>query len=223
MPGRAKPRPLRRDAQRNVERIRAAAREVFGERGLEATLDDVAARAGVGVGTVYRRYPNKLALLEDALEDELQRVVAMVEAAAAAPEAWPALAALVERFAAQLVRSHGLDDLLFRSPVAQEHLARANERIRPALASLVRRAKDEGELRDDFAAADLRLVLGMVTSVARDTEAAAHEVWPRCLALVLDGMRQRRDRPTPLPTRPLSDDELDRLGRARLQRPRRSR
>jgi AcrR family transcriptional regulator len=206
---RERTKPLRRDAQRNVERIVAAAREVFGERGLEATLDDVAARAGVGVGTVYRRYPNKLALLEDALEGELQRVVAMVEGAAEAPEAWPALVGLIEAFAARLVASHGLDDLLFRSPVAQEHLARANERMRPAVVRLVARAKAEGELREDFADTDLRVVLGMVTGVARDTEEAAHPVWPRYLALLLDGLRQRREGPAPLPVDALSNEELD--------------
>src|SRR3954452_22472135 len=81
-------RPLRRDAQRNRERILVAARDVFAERGVEATLDDVAARAGVGVATVYRRYPNKEALLDELLEARIAELGGLADESLSSPDAW---------------------------------------------------------------------------------------------------------------------------------------
>src|SRR5215218_6134927 len=77
----ARERPLRRDAERNRRRILEAAAEVFAERGLAVTMDDIADHAGVGVGTVYRRFPNKDLLIDALLEDRLAELVAMAERA----------------------------------------------------------------------------------------------------------------------------------------------
>src|SRR5215212_11501130 len=95
--GREAGRPLRRDAQRNRERILAAARALFAERGVDATLDDVAARAGVGVGTVYRRYPNKDALLDELFEERIGELAALAEASRTAADPWTALVHFLER------------------------------------------------------------------------------------------------------------------------------
>src|SRR3954454_15016045 len=84
-------RPLRRDAELNRQRVIEAAREVYAERGLAATLDDVAHRAGVGIGTVYRRFPTKEALVEVALEDRLEELGGLAETALLAPTAWEGL------------------------------------------------------------------------------------------------------------------------------------
>jgi len=84
-------RPLRRDAERNRQRILLAAAEVFTQRGLEATLDDVARQAGVGVGTVYRRFPDKESLVAELFADRIDAMVAVAEQALAAPDPWQAL------------------------------------------------------------------------------------------------------------------------------------
>jgi AcrR family transcriptional regulator len=91
-PGRAVAgRPLRRDAARNRQRILRAAAEVFTEHGLQASLDDVARHAGVGVGTVYRRFPDKEALAEALFEERLAALVGLAEQALAEPDAWVGL------------------------------------------------------------------------------------------------------------------------------------
>ncbi len=72
-------KPLRADAQRNRERLIAAGREVFAERGFDASLDDVADHAGVGVGTAYRRFPNKEALIDEIFEERMREIRAMLE------------------------------------------------------------------------------------------------------------------------------------------------
>jgi AcrR family transcriptional regulator len=77
------PRPLRRDAEQNRQRILAAAREVYSERGLDVTLDDIARHAGVGVGTVYRRFPGKEALIDALFEDKVNSLLSLAEEALA--------------------------------------------------------------------------------------------------------------------------------------------
>src|ERR1700744_5003755 len=85
-PVHADARPLRADAERNRAKILEAAADVFADAGLDATLHDVAARAGVGVGTVYRRFPHKEALLGALFDDKLREVIDVVERAGAEPD-----------------------------------------------------------------------------------------------------------------------------------------
>ena len=97
-PGRAEPgRPLRRDAARNRERILAAAAELFTERGLQVTLDEVARRAGVGVGTVYRRFPDKEALTDALFEERITALVDLAQQALADPDEWAGLVSFLEQ------------------------------------------------------------------------------------------------------------------------------
>src|SRR3954466_6318603 len=84
-------RPLRADAERNRQRLIDAARELFAERGLDATLDDIAQRAGVGVGTAYRRFADKDELIDALFEQELAGIVEIADAAAAHEDPWEGL------------------------------------------------------------------------------------------------------------------------------------
>src|SRR5436305_10369575 len=96
------PRPLRRDAERNRQRILRAAAEVFTTRGLQVSLDDVAQHAGVGVGTVYRRFPDKESLVEALFEERIQAMVALAEKALAEPDSWTGLVTFLESACAEL-------------------------------------------------------------------------------------------------------------------------
>src|SRR5215213_715255 len=113
--GREAGRPLRRDAQRNRERILAAARKLFAERGIDATLDDVAARAGVGVGTVYRRYPNKDALLDELFEERIAELAALAEASLSDADAWAALVRFLERVEELFAADRALEHLVLHT------------------------------------------------------------------------------------------------------------
>src|SRR3954451_8548625 len=90
------PRPLRKDAERNRQRILDAARELFAERGLQATLDDVAHRAGVGVGTVYRRFPDKEQLIDALFESRLDQMAALAEDGLTDADSWRGLVTFLE-------------------------------------------------------------------------------------------------------------------------------
>src|SRR3954471_19846352 len=89
-------RPLRADAERNRRRILAAAREVFARRGLDAGLDEIARHAGVGTGTVYRRFPDKNKLVEALFEERLDQVLACAQRAAEHPDPWEGLTTALE-------------------------------------------------------------------------------------------------------------------------------
>ena len=104
-------RPLRKDAERNRQRILDAARELFAERGLEPSLNDVAHHAGVGVGTVYRRFASKEELLETLFEESLHELTNLAEIALQQPDSWDALAWYVERMCALTATDRGLREI----------------------------------------------------------------------------------------------------------------
>src|SRR5437870_8340371 len=105
-------RPLRRDAERNRQRILKAAAEVFTTRGLQASLDDVAQHAGVGVGTVYRRFPDKESLVEALFEERIQAMAGLAEKALAEPDSWTGLVTFLESACTELATDHGLREIL---------------------------------------------------------------------------------------------------------------
>ncbi len=195
-------RRLRRDAQRNRERILAAAGEVFAERGVDATLDEVAARAGVGVGTVYRRYPNKAALLDELFEQRIAELASIADEAAAEADAWRALTRFLERLEELLAADRALEHLVVGAGPGQERVARARERLRAPVAALVERAKAAGRLRADVEAADISILHTMLAAVVARTRDSAPDLWRRYLALLVDGLASRRSAPSPLPAAP---------------------
>ncbi|MFD0743595.1 TetR/AcrR family transcriptional regulator [Phytohabitans flavus] len=179
-------RPLRRDAEENRRRTVEAAREVFAARGLSATLNDVAHHAGVGVGTVYRRFPDKEALAVEVYAAELAEIRAMAEQAAGAPDPFAALAGFLEAALGRAAANRGLLELMRANPFDAGALAAARTGITEAVGELIRRARRDGTLRADFTVDDLPAVAAMVHAlIVTDAD------WRRFLAIVADGLRAR--------------------------------
>src|SRR5215211_3742812 len=107
----ADPAPLRADAERNRQRILEAAREVFADRGLDVTLDDIARHAGVGVGTAYRRFPNKEALVEALMVERIGELEALAQECLAQPDPWEGVAGYLERALAMQAADRGLKEV----------------------------------------------------------------------------------------------------------------
>ena len=122
-------RPLRKDAERNRQRILAAAAEVFAARGLDVTLDDIAAHAGVGVGTVYRRFTDKDELFDAVFERHLDQVAALASDALEAPDAWEGLTTYLERSLRMQLEDRGFTEILYGRSGRRLDLAR--ERLPP--------------------------------------------------------------------------------------------
>lgn len=204
-------RPLRRDAERNRLLILSAARSVFAQRGLEATLDEVAREAGLGVGTVYRHFPNRDALIDALFADGLDAVSRLVEEAAAMLRAWDGLRHFMYSAAQLQSRDKGLRDVMFSSgdsPHRGHDLMR--QRIKPPLDALVLRAQQEGDMRADLTATDVAVMELAALGAAEFTAAVAPELWRRHLAIMLDGMRARPDGDyEPLDQPPLDAEQLE--------------
>jgi AcrR family transcriptional regulator len=197
-------RPLRRDAERNRHRILEAAAEAFAERGLGITMDDIAEYAEVGVGTVYRRFPNKQVLIEALFEERMAELVAVAERALEREDPWEGLIEFIERAQALQVGNRGLKELMLDTPSGCERVAGVRGRLVPLTEQLVARAQASGQLRSDVERSDLKLIqtmLGAAADVAGDPEP---EAWRRMLAIVIDGLRAREPR-TEMAAAPLGD------------------
>jgi len=190
-------RPLRRDASRNRDRLLQAARELFAERGLDVPMDDIAERAGVGVGTAYRRFANREEIIAALFEDRMAAYLALAEAAVAKPDPWAGLVAFLERSLAMQAADRGLKELLMRDRRTLDRVASARERLLPLLERVVARAHEAGVLRPGVTADDV----GMLSHMLGATADFAPDLWRRYLPLVLDGLRAG----DPLPGEPLTD------------------
>src|SRR6201995_5017043 len=146
---------LRADAARNREAIIATAREVYGQRGLEAPLDDIARSAGVGNATLYRHFPSRCALVAAAFADTLRRVIEHAERALESDDAWSGFADHVTFLCRLQATDRGLADLLTTQVTAAPELEALRGEAYRALVRLADRARDAGSLRADFASQDI--------------------------------------------------------------------
>ena len=190
---------LRRDAAANRERILDAARPLFAELGLEASMDEVARAAGVGPATLYRRFPTKEALLDAILGDVVDHFHAFAQEALEQDDAFAGLELLLERATRLQLENRAFLDILASRLRDEPQLAKARERVRPLLEQLIARAQAQGTLRADIAAGDVSVLLWEIGRVVEMTGACASELWRRYLALMLDGLRPEGARPLPHP------------------------
>jgi len=198
---------LRRDAARNRAKLVAAGREVFAEQGPDASLEEVARRAGVGIGTLYRHFPSRETLAEEIFAEHIDQVVAAAEAAAAAEDAWAGLVAFLERVLDLQARNLPLRSLFLRHGGGD----RAAERRRialPLLEQVVERGREQGAVRDDLTVGDLMLALWSFAPLHEATAGVAPNVWRRHLRILLDGMRPAAATPQEVP--PLAGRRLER-------------
>jgi AcrR family transcriptional regulator len=201
-------RPLRKDAERNRLRILDAARELFAQQGLGVTLNDVAHHARVGVGTVYRRFPDKAQLIEELFEQQTGELVELMQEAAGDPDPWRGLTGFLMRNLELQTRDRAFREIMLGTPEGAERIGRLREQMLPLGTQLVQRAKDAGALRADFKSEDVPMLLMMLTAIvdaARDTEP---ELWRRYLQIIIQGLRADPDPPDALATQPLAVDQV---------------
>jgi AcrR family transcriptional regulator len=204
-----KARPLRSDAERNRRLILDAAREAFATGGLAVTLDEIARRAGVGVGTVYRRFADKEALIDALFEEGIAELVAQAEEALREEDPWVGFVRWFEGFVGLQAEDRGLKEVVLSSTHGHDRIAASRDRIVPLVSRLLERAQEAGELRRDLRPTDIPMLAQMVAGAADITREVSPELFRRYLAIVLDGLRVRRDDPSRLPARALSLDEFE--------------
>lgn len=182
-------RVLRADAQRNRVAILKAAREVFGERGLDAPLEEIALRAQVGTATLYRRFATKVDLIEAVFEKEMRAYTSAVERGIEDPDPWHGFVYTIMTICEMQAADRALADLVTMTPpsqyaVMQDVALRGSELIH----RLVSRAHDSGDLRPDFTPQDVVLLFMSNAGVVRRMYYDAPDSWRRVVGFLLDGL-----------------------------------
>ena len=204
--GRSRPptavgRRIRSDALKNRERLLVAAGQVFEEKGLEASVADVARVAGVGMGTLYRRFPSKDALIEALVSEVLEATITMAREAAEQPDG-TGLEHFLEVSGSYQAEHLGCLPKLWNT---DHHLVKT---ARDLIAGLLADAQAHGRVRPDLTSTDLSLVMWSMRGVLETTRSNVPEAWRRHLDLLIAGMRPGD---AALPHRPLTQNQVDRI------------
>ncbi len=183
-------RPLRADARRNRKRVLEAAQVCFARDGIDAQMDDIAACAGVGVGTVYRHFATKEALIEALATDYFETQSELAREALEVEDPWEAFSGFVRRGAGLMADSRALPQVMADRPEMMKNAAIAADAelgFLGMIETLIARAKHGGALRDDFELEDIPAIMCSLGSL--QVSKGAYANWRRVLEMVLDGMR----------------------------------
>jgi AcrR family transcriptional regulator len=183
-------RPLRSDAERNRQRVLEVAQEVFAKEGLAVPIDEIARRAGLGVGTLYRHFPTKEALFEAILVGRTERLADLAQAGAKASDPGAAFFAFLSQMVEEGQAKKDYLAALAGTGVDMKQIAAAKERMKRAVAVLVVRAQKARVIRPDVGAGDV-LTLVMGTVGAADRYGAGPAERKRLLGVIFDGLRAR--------------------------------
>jgi AcrR family transcriptional regulator len=192
----AEPRQ-RADARRNRKRIIDASRELFAEHGFDAQIDDIARVAGVGVGTVYRHFPNKVDLLDALIHERFEGLAGAAREGIANPDPWAGFEEFMRYSAGVMARDRALSEAMFERP---EMMRTGAEGVGmpELLDELVGRAQRDGTLRDEVIWQDVPgLVCGLGRALSRGVIGPHEMSWQRYLAILLDGLRTPGTTPLP--------------------------
>jgi AcrR family transcriptional regulator len=200
-------KPLRRDAQRNRDAIVAAARTAFSEQGLGASLEGVAREAGVAIGTLYRHFPTRLALVETLFNAKSTELLVAAEEAAAMDDAWEGFCRSMEKLCQLQACDRAFNDLISaRLPL---HVAGREmyERTKELCVQILRNAQEQGVLRGDVTAQDIAFVIWSQAGIIQATRTIAPQAWRRHLHLMLSAFRTECAHELPEP--PLTSQQVD--------------
>ena len=191
---------LRADAAHNRRRIVEVARELFATRGLDVPMAAVARRAGVGIATLYRRFPTKGALVSEVFAEQFAVCLAESDDALADPDPWHGFCSVIEKVCAMQAVDRGFSVVFSAEVPDAVDLAEAGDRVVHGFTRVIRRAQRAGRLRSDFRVDDLGLVLLVNGGITAPTAEAAAAVSRRLVAYLLDAFRADRTEPVrPLP------------------------
>lgn len=190
---------MRADAERNRERVLHAAREVFAEQGLDASTNEIARRAGVGVATLFRRFPTRDDLVGAVFADKMAAYVEAIDAALADADAWKGFCGFIERVCEMQADDRGFADVLALTFPTAKALEAERNRAARALTELIERAQATGRLRQDFVHQDVPLILMANAGVVTATRDAAPDAWRRLVGYLLQAFAAEASAPLPKP------------------------
>jgi AcrR family transcriptional regulator len=196
-------RPLRKDALRNRQKLLRAGREVFAARGLDASMDDVAHHAGVGVGTAYRHFANKHDLAAIIFENIVAEIAELAEQAVKTADPWEGLVGFLEATLDAQTGNRALREIL--TVIYADERGQHHNTVTAPFATLVERAKAEGAIRPDAQPSDVSMIVLMLCTVSDASAVQSPYLWRRYLPTLLEGLR--RDT-APMPVAALTGEQL---------------
>jgi AcrR family transcriptional regulator len=203
-------KPLRRDAAANRQRLLDAAGRVFAAHGPDAGVEEVAREAGVGMGTLYRRFATKQALIDELVGELRRELLAIARTAATASDGTGLQRLLFEAAELQAAQSGCLRRLWHYSDAEPE----AIEETRRHIAQLLKAAQRQGRVRDEITPADIAVMMWSVRGVIETTSAVAPKAWRRHLELLIAGMRPAGSTAAILTEKPLTPAEIRKISGA---------
>jgi AcrR family transcriptional regulator len=185
--------------------IVTAARELFSTRGIDVPLEEIAQLAGIGIATLYRRFPTRQALIEEIFIERIELAASAAEEALGAADAWDGFCSYVVHLCQMQAEDCGLRDVLMMTFPAARDLELARRNGHALSTRVIERAQRAGTLRPDFSPEDLMYLLLANGTFVAATETIDREAWLRYVALFLDGCRAGNP---PLPTGPLTARQM---------------
>jgi AcrR family transcriptional regulator len=183
------PPALRSDAAQNPDSLVAAARQVMADKGLQAPLNEIARRAGIGNATLRRRFPERLDLVAAVFADRMAEHLRAVEVALASPDAWDGLCGYVQAAAELQVADRGIADLITMDVRMPAEIEAMRERVFQGLIDLIEAAKAAGALRSDAMPEDIKIILQANAGLVTRAHPAGGEASQRLVHVLLDGLR----------------------------------
>jgi AcrR family transcriptional regulator len=181
-------KPLRADARRNRKKVLKAARAVFAEQGRGAQIDDVARRADVGVGTVYRHFPTKEALLDALVDEQFGEIAAHARTALERDDPWEALLDIAWFSGERNASDRAFSEIMAARQETPAPPSQAKIDLNSTIADLIRRCQAAGKMRPDVVVEDIALLMCGVGSASAIPHPVP-EAWRRHMAILLDGLR----------------------------------
>ncbi len=176
----------------------------------------MARHAGVGVGTVYRRFPDKETLVRALFEQDLGMRQASAERALTHPDPWEGFVDFLTEMGADLAENRGLQEVIMLGSHSSEPMETVRGGMLPFLEALIRRAQESGDLRPEITPSDIPVMVQMLSAASQFTQGKRPDVWRRYFEIMLNGIRQRPDN-LPLTTPGLSNETVEQvMGLARL-------
>ncbi len=193
---------LREDAARNRDAVLCSARTLFAERGIDVPLEEIARCAGVGIATLYRRFPDRQTLIRAAFEPKMRAYAAAARAATQEPDPWDGFAGYVRTVCEMQAADAGFADVITLTFPATAELDRELRAATAGINDVVERAKASGALRPDFVLEDLVITLMANAGVVDATSTHAPDAWRRFVTYQLDAFRATSSSELPRPVSP---------------------
>lgn len=211
--GREPTKPLRADAERNRLHILEAAAAAFADGGLDVPVAEIARRAGVGPGTLFRRFPTKDDLVIAIVEQRIGDICDLVDAALANPDPWTGFAECMEAAVTMQVRDRGVLEAVGERFFGDPRMHALKEKINPRVEAMLARAQRAGVVRDDLEHQDIPVLIQAAARAGCVMPSCDPDLSRRYLAIMLDGLRPAAA--TPLPVGAPDIDALERRVRRR--------